>query len=78
MNKFFLLFNKRPIFFAFQGRRSSGSSGVLNTQYLRKALAEVANLQNDFNCDVIDFNSDVTDVVSDDAKKSNSLKKIPE
>jgi hypothetical protein len=38
---------KTPSFFYFQGRRSSGGSGGLNTQYLRKALAEVANMQED-------------------------------
>ena len=41
---------KTPSFFYFQGRRSSGGSGGLNTQYLRKVLAEVANMQEEVKC----------------------------
>jgi hypothetical protein len=58
----------------FQGRRSSSGSGILNTQYLREALAEVANLQN------VNVNVDVEDDVDikTSANKRHSLMLIPE
>jgi hypothetical protein len=55
----------------FQGRRES--SGTLNTQYLRQALAEVASMQ-EFPCEDVRSISDVTiqSLDEDDVTQSNS------
>ena len=70
------------IFDQFQGRRES--SGTLNTQYLRQALAEVANMQ-EFPCEDVRSISDVTiqsfdedDDVTVSSTQRPSLNQIPE